>query len=181
MLVDDTNGNIPFLFVEGAEADRLLGYDDKPAVPVTMAVRREDFYYHRVSQDIVYDLLFALEGWIPYVDLVQVFDNELGLYISPGFMVTAVVYRDEPGFEKTAGRVPRRVRRRRPAVRRVADVGPGFASGPGRFAASHPAAARRVLDAREHLLAPLRRVHGAEHDAGLVVIGLRGGRPGGGP
>ena len=103
ILVDDTNGNIPFLFLKGAEADRLLGYDDKPAVPVRMAIQPESFYYHRVSQDIVYDLLFAMEGWIPYVDLVQVFDNELGLYISADFMVTAVVFRDERGFEKTSG------------------------------------------------------------------------------
>ena len=177
MLVDDTNGNIPFLFLKGAEADRLLGYDDKPAVPVRMAIQRESFYYHRVSQDIVYDLLFAMEGWIPYVDLVQVFDNELGLYISSDFMVTAVVFRDERGFEKTASRVPR-----------------GLSAGPAARATCHgagtsarlsarplppriPTVAERVLDAREHLLARYDDCHGADHEAGLVVIGLDNSRP----
>ena len=57
--------------------------------PVRMAVKEEDFYYHAVSQDIVEDMIFAMEGWIPYVDLVQVFDNELGLCISKDYMVTA--------------------------------------------------------------------------------------------
>ena len=176
VLVDDTNGNIPFLFLEGAEADRLLGYDDKPAVPVTMAVQTESFYYHRVSQDIVYDLLFAMEGWIPYVDLVQVFDNELGLYISPDFMVTAVLFRDEPGYEKAAAEY-------RAACGRAGlpcDVSLGWDLGSPlgeAFSAEHPAVAERVLDAREHLLARYDECHGATHEAGLVVIGLAGRLP----
>ena len=176
ILVDDTNGNIPFLFLKGAEADRLLGYEDKPAVPVTMAIQTESFYYHRVSQDIVYDLLFAMEGWIPYVDLVQVFDNELGLYISSDFMVTAVVFRDEPGFEKTAGEYRAACGR----AGRPCDVSPRWDldSPLGEaFAAAHPAVAEPVLDAREHLLARYDECHGAEHAAGLVVIGLAGRRP----
>ena len=58
-----------------------------------MAVKEEDFYYHRISQDIVEDMIFAMEGWIPFVDLVQVFDNELGLCITKDYMVTPIVYR----------------------------------------------------------------------------------------
>ena len=176
VLVDDTNGNIPFLFLKGAEADRLLGYDDKPAVPVRMAIQRESFYYHRVSQDIVHDLLFAMEGWIPYVDLVQVFDNELGLYISSDFMVTAVVFRDERGFEKTSGEYRAACRR----AGRPCDVSPRWDLGSPlgeAFAAAHPTVAERVLDAREHLLARYDECHGADHEAGLVVIGLDNSRP----
>ena len=172
VLVDDTNGNIPFLFLRGAEADRLLGYDDKPAVPVTMAIQRESFYYHRVSQDIVYDLLFAMEGWIPYIDLVQVFDNELGLYISPDFMVTAVVFRDGAAFEKTAAEYQTACRRAgRPVdVSRTWDLGSSLGRA---FAAAHPAVAAHVLEAREHLLARYDQCHGADHEAGLVVVGLQ--------
>ena len=173
VLVDDTNGNIPFLFLEGAEADRLLGYEDKPAVPVRMAIQPESFYYHRVSQDIVYDLLFAMEGWIPYIDLVQVFDNELGLHIAPDFMVTAVVFRDEPGFDKTASEYRAACGRAgRPCeVSRRWDLASPLGEA---FAAAHPRVAERVLDAREHLLARYDECHGAGHDAGLVVIGLEG-------
>ena len=176
VLVDDTNGNIPFLFLRGAEADRLLGYDDKPAIPVRMAVQSEDFYYHRVSQDIVCDLLFAMEGWVPYIDLVQVFDNELGLYISSDFMVTAVVFRDGQGYEKTAAEYRAAcLRAGRPVdVSRTWDLDSPLG---GAFAAAHPAVAARVLKAREHLLARYHECHGAEHDAGLVVIGLQPDRP----
>ncbi len=175
VLVDDTNGNIPFLFLKGAEADRLLGYDDKPAVPVRMTIQRESFYYHRVSQDIVHDLLFAMEGWIPYIDLVQVFDNELGLYISSDFMVTAVVFRDERAFEKAASEYRAACTR----AGRPCDVSPRWDLGSPlgeAFAAAHPRVAERVLDAREHLLARYDECHGADHEAGLVVIGLRGSR-----
>ena len=175
VLVDDTNGNIPFLFLKGAEADRLLGYDDKPAVPVRMTIQRESFYYHRVSQDIVYDLLFAMEGWIPYIDLVQVFDNELGLYISSDFMATAVVFRDERAFEKAASEYRAACTR----AGRACDVSPRWDLGSPlgeAFAAAHPRVAERVLDARDHLLARYDECHGADHEAGLVVIGLRGSR-----
>jgi len=173
VLVDDTNGNIPFLFLKAAEADRLLGYDDKPPVRVKMAVHEEDFYYHPVSQDLVYDLLFAMEGWIPYIDLVQVFDNELGLYISTGFMVTAAVFRDDDAFEKTASEY-------RAAcghaglpceVSRSWDLDSALGEA---FTTAHPAAAERILDARDHLLARYDECHGTAHDAGLVVIGLPG-------
>ena len=140
-----------------------------------MSIQRESFYYHRVSQDIVYDLLFAMEGWIPYIDLVQVFDNELGLYISSDFMVTAVVFRDERAFEKAASEYRAACSR----AGRPCDVSPRWDLGSPlgeAFAAAHPRVAERVLDAREHLLARYDECHGADHEAGLVVIGLRGSR-----
>ena len=98
-LVDATNGNVPFLFVSGPEAEGVLGYESKRPVRVRMAVKEEDFYYHRISQDIVEDMIFAMEGWIPYVDLVQVFENELGLCITKDYMVAPVVFRTERTFD----------------------------------------------------------------------------------
>ena len=172
VLVDDTNGNIPFLFVKGLKADRLLGYEAKPPVKVKMAVAEEDFYYHRVSQDIPRDLFFAMEGWIPYVDLVQVFDNELGLYISRDFMVTPIVYRSARTFD--------RIKREYESVCRAAglectasedwdlDSPQGEA-----FADSEPEVAAKVLQARDHLLSRYDEYDGPGHEAGLVVIGLR--------
>ena len=172
VLVDDTNGNIPFLFVKDSEADRLLGYDSKPAVKVRMAVADEDFYYHRVSQDIPENLCFAMEGWIPYVDLVQVFDNELGLYISSGFMVAPAVFKTPRAYE--------RLRRRYLAACGRADL-PCSVSGEWdldshlgqSFAERHPDAVRKVLEARDHLLARYDDCHGPGHEAGLVIIGLQ--------
>ena len=171
-LVDATNGNIPFVFERNEAAERLLGYEDKQALHVKMALSPEDFYYHRVSQDIPEDLYFAMEGWIPDVDLVQVFDNELGLYISSGYMVAPIVYRSERSFE--------RLRRQYVAaagqagVECVVDPEWSLDSEIGqRFAATHEDAAARILHARDHLLARYDECHGPGHEAGLVVIALR--------
>ena len=172
VLVDDTNGNIPFLYLKDSDADRLLGYEVKPPVKVRMAVTEEDFYYHRVSQDIPRDLFFAMEGWIPYVDLVQVFDNELGLYISREFMVTPIVYRSARTFD--------RVKREYETVCQAAglectasdDWDLDSLQGEA-FADREPDVAAKVLQARDHLLARYDEYDGAGHEAGLLVIGLR--------
>ena len=170
-LVDATNGNIPFVFERNKAAERLLGYDEKPAMRVTMALSPEDFYYHRVSQDIPEDLYFAMEGWIPDVDLVQVFDNELGLYISEDFMVAPIIYRSERTLE--------RLRRQYAAaagqagVECVVDPEWALESELGqRFAADHKDAADRILTCREHLLTRYDECHGPGHEAGLVVFAL---------
>ncbi len=170
-LVDATNGNIPFVFERNEAAERLLGYEDKQAMHVRMALEPEDFYYHRVSQDIPEDLYFAMEGWIPDVDLVQVFDNELGLYIASGFMVAPIIYRSDRAFE--------RLRRQYLAAAGQAGVectvDPAWAleSEIGqRFAAVHEHAANRIMACKEHLLARYDDCHGHGHEAGLVVMAL---------
>ena len=172
VLVDATNGNIPFLFIRGAEAARLLGYEDKPPVRVRMAVHEEDFYYHEVAQDIPEMLFFAMEGWIPYVDLVQVFDNELGLYISGDFMVTAIVYRTEAEYEELRGEYVRvcGATGLECAVSRDWTLDTPLGQ---RFTETETAAAENVLASRDHLLQRYDDCHGAAHDGGLVVISLR--------
>ena len=60
ILVDVTNGNIPFLFEYTKSSNQLLGYEPKKSVPVKMAIVNEDFYYHRVAQDIPQNLFFAI-------------------------------------------------------------------------------------------------------------------------
>lgn len=171
ILVDDTNGNIPFLFLENGDAERLLGYEAKSPVKVTMAVNEEDFYYHRVSQDIPEGLFFAMEGWIPHVDLVQVFDNELGLYISKDYMVTPLVYKSPGTYEKLRHQYTEVCRR----ADLPYDVAPDWTldSPLGlQFAERDPRVAAKVLESRDHLLARYDDGHGPGHDAGLVVIGL---------
>ena len=174
VLVDVTNGNVPFLFLEGAAAERVLGYEDKQPVPVRMAVHEEQFYYHRVPQDIPENLFFAMEGWLEDVDLIQVFDNELGLLISADLFVTPIVYRSERAFE--------RLRRQYAEVCSRAGldctVSDGWTldSGPGRRLLSTDAvAAGRIIDSREHLLRRYDECHGEGHDAALLLVDLRDG------
>ena len=171
LLVDATNGNVPFLFASGAEADAILGYEDKRSVSVRMAVKEEDFYYHRIPQDIVEDMIFAMEGWIPYVDLVQVFDNELGLCITKDYMVTPAVFRTEATFD-TIRREYLRVCEDAGLACEVSDewglTGPlGEA-----FAADEPGKAEYILDSYDHLLDRYDEAHGPGHEAGLAIIRL---------
>ena len=173
LLVDATNGNVPFLFVSGSEADDVLGYESKRPVTVRMAVKEEDFYYHRISQDIVEDMIFAMEGWIPYVDLVQVFDNELGLCITKDFMVAPVVFRTEKTFD-TMRREYHRVCEEAGLACEVSDewglVGPlGEA-----FAMDEPRKVKHIMDSYHHLLDRYDEAHGSGHEAGLAVMRLSG-------
>ena len=171
VLVDATNGNVPFLFLEGDAAERLLRDEDKASLPVRMAVREERFYYHRVDQSIVEDLYFAMEGWIEDVDLMQVFDNELGLYISRGYFVTPLAYRSDAAFARLAGEYTAASE----AAGLRCEISRGWtldtALG-GRFAAEEPDAAAAVMVSREGLLERFDEYHGVGHDSGLVVIEL---------
>ncbi len=171
LLVDATNGNVPFLFMSGCDADIALGYEAKRPVRVRMSVKEEDFYYHRISQEIVEDMIFAMEGWIPYVDLVQVFDNELGLCINRDYMVSPVVFRTEKTFG-TMRREYLRVCEEAGLACEVSDEW-GF-MGPlgGKFAADEPGKAERILDSYDHLLDRYDEANGPGHEAGLAIIRL---------
>ena len=171
LLVDATNGNVPFLFVSGADADAVLGYEDKRSVRVRMAVKEEDFYYHRVSQDIVEDMIFAMEGWIPYIDLVQVFENELGLCITKDYMVAPVVFRTEKTFD-TMRREYLRVCEEAGLDCEVSDEW-GFTGPIGEaFAIEEPGKVEDIMESYDHLLDRYDEAHGPGHEAGLAVIRL---------
>ena len=171
VLVDATNGNVPFLFVSGLEAESVLGYESKRPLRVRMAVKEEDFYYHRISQDIVEDMLFAMEGWIPYVDLVQVFENELGLCITKDYMISPVVFRTEKTFD-TMRREYLRVCDESGLDCVVSDEW-GFMGPLGEsFAMGEPEKVEHILDSYDHLLDRYDEAHGPGHEAGLAVIRL---------
>ncbi len=171
VLVDATNGNIPFLFVQGEEAERMLGYDSKTSVKVRMVEAEEDYYYHRVPQDVPENLFFALEGWLSDTDMVQVFENELGLYLSEDFYVTPLPYYNRKEYD--------RLRQEYLAICRRANFQGEvnrewtLESPLGReLAAAAPPVAQKVLAAKEHLLHRYNRWDRPGHDAGLVVIRL---------
>tara|TARA_B100001971_G_scaffold214445_1_gene251981 strand:+ start:483 stop:1946 length:1464 start_codon:yes stop_codon:yes gene_type:complete len=172
LLVDATNGNIPFLFEQGNAADEYLGYSNKKPLPVRMAEVREDFYYHRTDQGLVEDLYYAMENFVPEIDLVQVFDNELGLYIDESVFVTPVVYEDEQEYESIRGQyaeacIPERL---------TLEASPSWSldSPLGQDLRDRaPNAAGAILDSQDHLLARYDHFEGVGHQAGLILIGLR--------
>ena len=172
-LVDATNGNIPYLFLGGPEVEQVLGYEAKQPVHVRMAVNSEDYYYHQVSQQIVNDLLFALEGWIPYVDLVQVFDNELGLFIGKEFMVTPVMYRTEEGFDTIRTQYEKACAE---AGLTCEVLGDWSLNGPMgcEFAERDPYSSEQIIASKKHLLDRYEQSMGRPYEAGLAVISLQG-------
>ena len=172
VLVDATNGNVPFLFLRGDEAERLLRYDDKQSLPVRMVESEESFYYHRTPQDIPENLFFALEGWIPFSDLMQVFDNELGLYLSADFYVAPITYRSEREFQSDRTDFLEVSRRGRLECSITEDWTLDSPLGQA-FAGAEPEVAGRILQSRDHLLQRLDQCDGPGHEAGLVIIKLR--------
>jgi hypothetical protein len=170
-LVDATNGNIPFLFLDDIDSRQMLSTEDKAPVTIRMAIQDEDFYYHRVSQDIPENLLFAMEAWVSEIDLVQVFDNELGLIISPGFFVTPIVYKSQANYEQLRSEYAEAAETAglecwvSPEWSLDSDIGE-------RFVAESPQAAEKIVEARDHLLTRYNQWEAAEHGAGLVVMAL---------
>ena len=172
VLVDATNGNVPFLFLRDAEADRLLRREDKRPLPVRMVESEESFYYQEVPQDIPEDLFFALEGWIPFSDLMQVFDNELGLFLSADYYVAPLSYRSEGEFRRDREEFLTICRRGRLQCSITEEWSLDSPAGRA-FQETEPEVARHILAARDHLLRRLDECDGPGHEAGLVVIGLR--------
>jgi hypothetical protein len=89
-LVDPSNGNIPFLcapsepyLAEGA---------DKQMVPVRTLAVEEPVGYHRTPEALGLDFLFAWETSVPDMDLLQVFDNQLGFVVLRDFFVSPITW-----------------------------------------------------------------------------------------
>ena len=138
-----------------------------------MSLHEEAFYFHRVAQDIPENLLFALEGLVTDVDLIQVFENELGLIISKGYFVTPLLYSDEQGFTDLA-------RRYRAACEKVGlpcavtakwsldtEIG-------RQFSQQHPFASQQVMASERRLRSRYDASEGRVHEAGLAVVKLKG-------
>ena len=172
VLVDATNGNIPLLFLTDGAADRILGHESKEPVSVKMVDRYEDFYFHRVSQDIPENFFFAMEGWIEYVDLMQVFENELGLYLSKDFYVAPIMFRNAREFAKQKQEYVH-VCNRAGLEYSVDDQWTLDSPLGQQLAELSPAASEMVLKSEEHLLKRYNEWDGPGHEAGLVIIGLR--------
>ncbi len=172
ILVDATNGNIPFLFLDGPECDALLDSNFPRPVPVRMGTYSENFYYHRAPDDLALDLCYAMENYIPEIDLVQVFDNELGLVITPEFLVTPVPYKTDEEFHEMVALYQRLAApdnlemEVHPDWRLHSPLGESFLE-------CEPEAADAILDSHDHLLRRYDLFEGFGHEMGLAIVKLR--------
>ena len=171
LLVDATNGNIPFLFLQSQEAEALLRETEKDHVKVRMVEVEEEYFYHRVPQDIPQNLFFAMEGWITDADLVQVFENELGLFLSSSFYVMPVPYRRESEFERASSQYQSIASRSGFDCQISREWSLGSRLG-RQFASKEPLAAEGILASRDHLLLRYNEWDVPGHEAGLVVMRL---------
>ncbi|MCH8898207.1 MAG: hypothetical protein IIC33_07935, partial [Chloroflexi bacterium] len=171
VMVDATNGNIPFLFLEGDAAERLLSHQPETFIEVRMVEFPEKFYYHRVPQDVPENLLFALEGWIPDADMVQIFDNELGLYVSKDFFLTPIPFRNEKDFNKLSQEYLQVCQRAELECSVNRDWSLDSPLGQ-RFVEQEPRVSEKIMQGHEHLLHRYNKWDGPGHQAGLVVIKL---------
>ena len=172
VLVDATNGNIPFLFLKGNAAERLLSHQPESFIEVRMVEFLEHFYYHRVPQDVPENLLFALEGWIPDADMVQIFDNELGLYLSKEFFVAPIPYRNESEFSRLSQEYLD-VCRQTHLDCSVNNEWSWDSPLGRRFLDQETQVSEKIMLAKEHLLYRYNKWDGPGHQSGLVVIELR--------
>ncbi len=169
LLVDATNGNIPFLCLYGDPARRLLRDTDKQSVKVRMVEAEEDYFYHRSPQDIPLNLFFALEGWLTDTDMVQVFENELGLYLSREYYLAPLPFRSDAEYARLAGDY-REIARRAGFACQVSNFWTLETDLGRQFAALHPRVAEKILAAKEHLLLRYNEWDLPGHDAGLVIM-----------
>ena len=172
VLVDATNGNIPFMFIRGPEVAQILDAGQPRAVPIQMGTYPEDFYYHRAPRDLALDLCYAMEHFIPEIDLVQVFDNELGLAITPEFLVSPLPYPSDAEFDALVEMYERLAEPSGLAFDADAEW---RLDGPvgSQFREVEPAAAELVLDSYEHLLDRYGQFEDNRHEMGLAIIRLR--------
>jgi len=169
IFVDATNGNIPFLFIRNADSHPILSTSNKTPVRVKMALEYEDFYYHCVPQDIPEKFIFAMETWISDIDLIQVFENELGLSISSDFFVTPLIYKNQNQYEllsqeylAIAGK-SNLMCSTSPMWSLDSKIGQ-------QFAAQQPNVANNIIEAKNHLLSQYNQWEASEHSIGLVII-----------
>ena len=137
-----------------------------------MLADREDFYYHRVEQDLPQNLFFALEGWLDDADLVQVFENELGLFLSDQHYVMPLPYRSAGEFRRSQRRYEELCRTAGFRVDLSAEWNLDGSVGQ-ELAAGNPAVAAQLLAAEDRLVSRYDWWDGPGHRSGLAVIALK--------
>ena len=171
VMVDATNGNIPFMFIRGPEVSQILNAEHPRAINLQMGTYPEEFYYHRAPRDLALDLCYAMEHFIPEIDLVQVFDNELGLAITPEFLVSPLPYASDAEFEALIEMYEHLAQ---PGGLSFDADAEWRLEGPvgSQFREAEPIASELVLESYEHLLDRYNQFEDNRHEMGLAVIRL---------
>ena len=113
----------------------------------------------------------AMQGWIPDVDMMQVFDNELGLFLSRDFYVTPIPFVDQRefgGFKAEYVDICHGAKLEY-SVSAQWDLDSSLGN---EFAAASPLAAQRILDGKDHFLRRYDEWDCPGHESGLVIIKL---------
>ena len=92
---DVAGSNIPFLFLGATEAKTYLDPIRRTPLPVVITLDPIDVYYHRLKgrQDLPLDLYYAMEHFIPSIDVIHTVDNELGLIHTGDYWLGAVAFK----------------------------------------------------------------------------------------
>jgi hypothetical protein len=180
VLVDASNGNIPFLWTRGEELAAMLDRRGRArrGVAHRYVVGADELFYHRVDQRVPERLLYALElGWAdPHIDLVQALDDELGLLSMPDLWLGVLAFRDEA--ERRTLREWYLDRWLGPGHVRGVEFATDCLAAPGPMAAElrarYPAAARAATEGRAYIEDRLEEANpGSSYRVEFIVAGRR--------
>lgn len=180
VLVDASNGNIPFLWTRGEELAAMLDRRGRArrGIAHRYVVGSDELFYHRVDQRVPERLLFALElGWAdPHIDIVQALDDELGLMSMPDLWLGVLAYRDEA--ERRTLHQWYLDRWLAPGHVRGVEFAADCLEAPGPMAeelrARYPAAARAATEGRTYIEERLEEANpGASYRVEFIVAGRR--------
>ena len=105
------------------------------------------------------------------MDLIQVFENELGLYLSKDFYVTPIVFQGSRELDKQKGEYSE-VCNEAGLAYSISDHWNLDSPLGERFAREAPRASEEVILSEEHLLERYNEWEGPGHEATLLVIQL---------
>ncbi len=99
---DVAGSNLPFFCTPADDVTHLLRSGDKEAIDVAITLEPLRVFYHALPhrQDLPLDLYYAMESLIDSIDVVQTFDNELGLLHTGDYWIGAFAYRSRRELAK---------------------------------------------------------------------------------
>ena len=105
-------------------------------------------------------------------DRMQVFENELGLYLSSEYYVTPIAFKSEKEFNRDKQEYLK-VCQRAGLRLSVTDSWTLDSAIGAEFLEAEPKVGDKISMARDHLLARLDQCDGPGHESGLVIIKLK--------
>ena len=103
---------------------------------------------------------------------MQVFENELGLYLSSEFYVTPIAFKSDKEFRRDSQEYLEVSKRAGLAASVTADWTLDSPLG-AEFSEAEPQVSEKILQARDHLISRLDECDGPGHRSGLVIMKLQ--------